>query len=305
MTNKFDELYENIKIGFPISVQNPSREVPYTVGYDMGKELNDEELAFVADIIDDNGRLTNPYHPTNVKVRSYANQLHGMDRAELVKIAGMLGIKHAEVHHNDDIVRGIINHLGEDPKNWKVLSPYIFTEAEKMKDDPCWDDHEMVGKKMKNGKEVPNCVPKNETAEDDSEWVAHKSEDDNFMFALEDGDFPFYEGDDSDLDHEDDKFASQHIISNDEEDLDESDDDEELDERIVKTKKFRKGKMVVLKKTDKKNHKVVDGKEVKMKPQEIRNRMKAAQKRERQGNVSRKRMKSFKKTMKVRQRKFK
>jgi hypothetical protein len=32
----------------------------------------------------------------------------------------------------------------------------------KMKDDPCWDDYEMVGTKEKNGKEVPNCVPKNE-----------------------------------------------------------------------------------------------------------------------------------------------
>jgi len=34
---------------------------------------------------------------------------------------------------------------------------------EKMKgEDPCWDDHEMVGMKKKDGKEVPNCVPKNE-----------------------------------------------------------------------------------------------------------------------------------------------
>ena len=26
--------------------------------------------------------------------------------------------------------------------------------------DPCWKGYEMVGKKNKNGKEVPNCVPK-------------------------------------------------------------------------------------------------------------------------------------------------
>jgi hypothetical protein len=25
--------------------------------------------------------------------------------------------------------------------------------------DPCWSGYEMVGKKKKNGKEVPNCVP--------------------------------------------------------------------------------------------------------------------------------------------------
>ena len=28
------------------------------------------------------------------------------------------------------------------------------------KDDPCWDSHEMIGMKKKNGKSVPNCVPK-------------------------------------------------------------------------------------------------------------------------------------------------
>ena len=30
-------------------------------------------------------------------------------------------------------------------------------------DDPCWKGYEMVGMKMKDGKEVPNCVPKNES----------------------------------------------------------------------------------------------------------------------------------------------
>jgi hypothetical protein len=29
-------------------------------------------------------------------------------------------------------------------------------------DDPCWDNYEMVGMKDKDGKKVPNCVPKNE-----------------------------------------------------------------------------------------------------------------------------------------------
>jgi len=44
---------------------------------------------------------------------------------------------------------------------------YVFSnetkrecEINEMKDDPCWKGYEMVGKKMKNGKEVPNCVPK-------------------------------------------------------------------------------------------------------------------------------------------------
>jgi hypothetical protein len=35
-------------------------------------------------------------------------------------------------------------------------------EETKMKDDPCWKDYKMIGMKKKNGKEVPNCVPKEE-----------------------------------------------------------------------------------------------------------------------------------------------
>lgn len=27
--------------------------------------------------------------------------------------------------------------------------------------DPCWSGYEKVGSKTKNGKKVPNCVPKN------------------------------------------------------------------------------------------------------------------------------------------------
>jgi len=34
-----------------------------------------------------------------------------------------------------------------------------------MKNDPCWKGYEMIGTKKKNGKEVPNCVPKEEVEE--------------------------------------------------------------------------------------------------------------------------------------------
>lgn len=33
---------------------------------------------------------------------------------------------------------------------------------EKDSDDPCWDGYVQLGTKMKDGKEVPNCVPKEE-----------------------------------------------------------------------------------------------------------------------------------------------
>jgi len=37
--------------------------------------------------------------------------------------------------------------------------------ANQMKgDDPCWKNYEMVGTKIKDGKEVPRCVPKAKSA---------------------------------------------------------------------------------------------------------------------------------------------
>ena len=36
-------------------------------------------------------------------------------------------------------------------------------------DEACWDSHKQVGTKMKGGKRVPNCVPKNEEVKEDKE----------------------------------------------------------------------------------------------------------------------------------------
>lgn len=39
-------------------------------------------------------------------------------------------------------------------------------------EDPCWDDYEMIGMKKKNGKTVPNCVPKEEEYVSDAQRKA-------------------------------------------------------------------------------------------------------------------------------------
>ena len=50
--------------------------------------------------------------------------------------------------------------------DWDRLSGLYPAEfVEKMKNDPCWKGYEMVGKKNKNGKKVPNCVPVGKDAE--------------------------------------------------------------------------------------------------------------------------------------------
>jgi len=46
----------------------------------------------------------------------------------------------------------------------KRFSSFI-NENKKMKEpDPCWKGYKMIGKKKKDGKEVPNCVPVKEDA---------------------------------------------------------------------------------------------------------------------------------------------
>jgi hypothetical protein len=41
--------------------------------------------------------------------------------------------------------------------------------ANQMENDPCWEGYEMVGMKIKDGKEVPNCVPVD--ASTDRDWA--------------------------------------------------------------------------------------------------------------------------------------
>jgi hypothetical protein len=46
-------------------------------------------------------------------------------------------------------------------------------ESLKNKKDPCWKGYQQVGMKKKNGKEVPNCVPK-ESSVDEKFKVSYK-----------------------------------------------------------------------------------------------------------------------------------
>ena len=47
----------------------------------------------------------------------------------------------------------------------------------KDKDDPCWDGYEQYGTKIKDGKEVPNCIPIEAEKEEEEEDKAYKGQD--------------------------------------------------------------------------------------------------------------------------------
>lgn len=48
-------------------------------------------------------------------------------------------------------------------------------KLEKDKDDPCWDGYVQLGTKKKNGKEVPNCVPKESVKESIKNYLMSES----------------------------------------------------------------------------------------------------------------------------------
>ena len=61
-------------------------------------------------------------------------------------------------------------------KGGKLVRVQPMNEEKKMKNDPCWKGYEMIGKKKKNGREVPNCVPVEEgreTIDQEKEYKKH------------------------------------------------------------------------------------------------------------------------------------
>ena len=57
--------------------------------------------------------------------------------------------------------------IKKESTEWKTFAQ-LRTEV----DEACWDSHKQVGTKMKGGKVVPNCVPKNEEKEEKKEQEA-------------------------------------------------------------------------------------------------------------------------------------
>ena len=56
-----------------------------------------------------------------------------------------------------------VTAIAGKPNN-KFFKMIVGRFAESVNEDaPCWDTHKQVGMKMKNGKKVPNCVPKSES----------------------------------------------------------------------------------------------------------------------------------------------
>ena len=75
------------------------------------------------------------------------------DRMSEKEIEDFASTKHKGLPKMKEQLRKIVREIMRE----KVISE--MNEAE----NPCWKGYEQIGMKMKDGKEVPNCVPKNES----------------------------------------------------------------------------------------------------------------------------------------------
>jgi hypothetical protein len=71
-----------------------------------------------------------------------------------------IGVKIEMEHTNnkDEAMEIALDHLWENPKYYSKLKKSNI-------DENCWKGYKRIGSKVKNGKSVPNCVPKTETKE--------------------------------------------------------------------------------------------------------------------------------------------
>jgi hypothetical protein len=64
------------------------------------------------------------------------------------------------------------DHVSEAKNNMDQVFDFIMNEKESGQqnqlNESCWDGYKQVGGKMKNGKMVPNCVPKNKSIKESS-----------------------------------------------------------------------------------------------------------------------------------------
>ena len=102
-----------------------------------------------------------------MRLFEYVKETEGLEDEDLHELVEIMTYLSDEQHSLDmseyDLIVG--NETHEDYEDDVNEEFEAFLEAKKMKNNPCWDDYEMVGHKMKDGRKVPNCVPVKESTE--------------------------------------------------------------------------------------------------------------------------------------------
>ena len=135
-------------------------------------KLNENDLRkYIAKIIKENQSTENYMFFSNLQqIHRQCEMLMKMDPQELDQIIKN-GHDWADDHvseaknNMDQVFDFFMNETKSKDKQDVTadMDQFSMNEDGKMESgekDPCWKGYEMVGKKKKNGKEVPNCVPK-------------------------------------------------------------------------------------------------------------------------------------------------
>jgi hypothetical protein len=135
-------------------------------------KLKENDLKkYIAKIIKENKMTENYMFFSNLQqIHRQCEMLMKMDPQELdqiIKNGHDWADDHvSEAKNNMDQVFDFFMNETKRKDNQDVtadMDQFSLNEDGKMESgekDPCWKGYEMIGKKKKNGKEVPNCVPK-------------------------------------------------------------------------------------------------------------------------------------------------
>ena len=143
-------------------------------GNTFGWQANLKSAAYAKQMIDkgitDIEAISDAIHKGwNVTAKAFVQNPDQFDDTEKLKAAGKL---EAKLQQREKLMNiGYAQLPDEEQEKDRVVARALLQALKGQQDvaedsDPCWSDYKQVGMKKKNGKKVPNCVPKEGVAED-------------------------------------------------------------------------------------------------------------------------------------------
>ena len=119
---------------------------------EIGEDVNESEIL-------KGGNADNKTLVQIAKKHDAKGYYHIVDMVQSLKKQLDMGIEIEMEHTNneDEAIEIALDHLWENPSYYTKLKKSDIEEA-------CWKGYKQVGGKIKNGKNVPNCVPTNEAS---------------------------------------------------------------------------------------------------------------------------------------------
>jgi hypothetical protein len=131
--------------------------IPYhekTSEQEMMEKFNN---AVITNMIEHYGRILMAQDEKYNRTLEISKRIN-MKESENKQIENYRSAIQAELKPAMDYFKWIIENSVKFSQNSDIQD--VTEESKKMKNDPCWKGYEQIGMKEKNGRQVPNCVPK-------------------------------------------------------------------------------------------------------------------------------------------------